>query len=67
MKHVFIYNCLQNIMRFIWYFDKKALSSQCERKKGDIFKSYSFTGANVNAKSVLLNVGIKKRALTRQC
>nr|DAY78798.1 MAG TPA: hypothetical protein [Caudoviricetes sp.] len=67
MKHVFIYNYLQNIMRFIWYFDKKALSSQCERKKGDIFKSYSFTGANVNAKSVLLNVGIKKRALTRQC
>lgn len=54
-------------MRFIWYFDKKALSSQCERKKGDIFKSYSFTGANVNAQSVLLNVGIKKRALTRQC
>lgn len=39
-------------MRFIWYFDKKALSSQCERKKGDIFKSYSFTGANVNAKRV---------------
>lgn len=67
MKHVFIYNYLQNIMRFIWYFDKKALSSQCERKKGDIFKSYSFTGANVNAKRVLLNVGIKKRALTRQC
>lgn len=67
MKHVFIYNYLQNIMRFIWYFDKKALSSQCERKKGDIFKSYSFTGANVNAKSVLLNVGIKKRALTQQC
>ena len=67
MKHVFIYNYLQNIMCFIWYFDKKALSSQCERKKGDIFKSYSFTGANVNAKSVLLNVGIKKRALTRQC
>lgn len=67
MKHVFIYNYLQNIMRFIWYFDKKALSSQCERKKGDIFKSYSITGANVNAKSVLLNVGIKKRALTRQC
>lgn len=67
MKHVFIYNYLQNTMRFIWYFDKKALSSQCERKKGDIFKSYSFTGANVNAKSVLLNVGIKKRALTRQC
>lgn len=67
MKHVFISNYLQNIMRFIWYFDKKALSSQCERKKGDIFKSYSFTGANVNAKSVLLNVGIKKRALTRQC
>lgn len=65
MKHVFIYNYLQNIMRFIWYFDKKALFSQCERKKGDIFKSYSFTGANVNAKSVLLNVGIKKRALTR--
>lgn len=67
MKHVFIYNYLQNIMRFIWYFDKKALSSQCERKKGDIFKSYSFTGANVNAQSVLLNVGIKKRALTLQC
>lgn len=39
---------------------KKALSSQCERKKGDIFKSYSFTGANVNAQSVLLNVGIKR-------
>lgn len=35
-------------MRFIWYFDKKVLSSQCERK-GYIFKSYSFTGANVNA------------------
>ena len=47
-------------MRFIWYFDKKVLSSQCERTKGDIFKSYSFTGANVNAKSVLLNVGIKR-------
>lgn len=60
MKHVFIYNYLQNIMRFIWYFDKKALSSQCERKKGDIFKSYSFTGANVNAQSVLLSVGIKR-------
>lgn len=60
MKHVFIYNYLQNIMRFIWYFDKKALSSQCERKKGNIFKSYSFTGANVNAQSVLLSVGIKR-------
>lgn len=60
MKHVFIYNYLQNIMRFIWYFDKKALSSQCERKKGDIFKSYSFTGANVNAPSVLLNAEIKR-------
>lgn len=47
-------------MCFIWYFDKKALFSQCERKKGDIFKSYSFTEANVNAKSVLLNVGIKR-------
>ena len=54
-------------MRFIWYFDKKALSSQCERKKGDIFKSYPSTGQILTPKSVLLNVGIKKRALTRQC
>lgn len=59
MKHVFIYNYLQNIMCFIWYFDKKALSSQCERK-GDIFKFYSFTGGNINAQSVLLNAEIKR-------
>ena len=47
-------------MRFIWYFDKKALSSQCERKKGNIFKSYSFTGQTLTPQSVLLNVGIKR-------
>lgn len=67
MKHVFIYNCLQNIMRFIWYFDKKALSSQCERKKGDIFKPYPFTGATVNAPKRVVKCWDKKRALTRQC
>lgn len=46
-------------MRFIWYFDKKALSSQCERK-GDIFKFYSSTGANINTQSVLLNAEIRR-------
>lgn len=54
-------------MRFIWYFDKKALSSQCERKKGDIFKSYPFTGANINAQKRVVKCWNKKRALTRQC
>lgn len=67
MKHVFIYNYLQNIMRFIWYFDKKALSSQCERKKGDIFKSYPFTGANVNAPKRVVKCWDKKRVLTLPC
>lgn len=51
-------------MRFIWYFDKKALSSQCERKKGDIFKSYPFTGATVNAPKRVVKCWDKKRALT---
>lgn len=46
---------------------KKALSSQCERKKGDIFKSYPFTGANVNAPKRVVKCWDKKRALTRQC
>lgn len=54
-------------MRFIWYFDKKALSSQCERKKGDIFKSYPFTGATVNAPKRVVKCWDKKRALTLQC
>lgn len=49
-------------MRFIWYFDKKALSSQCERKKGDIFKSYPFTGATVNAPKRVVKCWDKKRA-----
>lgn len=39
---------------------KKRYLRNVKRKKGDIFKSYSFTGANVNAQSVLLNVGIKR-------